>query len=146
MNRRIVIALLVFLSLGIAFAYISHDPIEDVCVVLPNKYEGYVRIMEDPQSYDLPHGAARENYRVLEYHVGNDALLNVESLKHFHAWSNITMGFEWVEPVLYHSEAKQFPGDSHVFGDPVWISEKELWFWTGPYSKIEAAYAKGIEN
>ena len=143
MNRRIVIVVLIMLSVGLAFAIILHDPTKDVCVVLPNEYEGYVRIVQESQDYDMPYSAALENYRVLEYHVGDDAMLKVESLKHFRTWTNITMGFEWVEPVVHHSEAKQFPGDTHVFGDPVWISEQELWFWTGKHSRMKGAYEKG---
>ncbi len=104
-------------------------------IVIPNKYEGYITIIEDKKNYDLYYGAAWDNYETYEYHVGNDRIIRVQSIHHFLEWpNNISVGYEWVEPVVYYKEKDnlKFP----VFSDLFQISKNEYRFWTGKRGNI----------
>ncbi|MCP3921171.1 MAG: hypothetical protein GY714_01165 [Desulfobacterales bacterium] len=103
-----------------------------VVIVIPNEYEGYVTIIEDKKNYDLYYGAAWENYNTLEYHVGDDRILRVESIRHFLEWpDNISVGYEWVEPVVYYQDKDNLKFS--VFSDLFKISETKYRFWVGAF-------------
>ena len=138
-----IIAVLIVLVVVAWFYWDSRS--SPVLLVIPNHYEGYVTIIEDRNNFDLYYPKALEVSEVLEYYVGDDKSLRVESIKPFLNWPhNIRVGYEWVEPLVHYQDSMH--PNWAVYGDLHKVSNSHYRFWTGPRKHLPKTEQATIQH
>ncbi len=128
-----IIFVLIFLTLLFIISDILYRnaQVSSILLVVPNRYEGYITVIVDDEKFDLYYGQAWENENVLEFHIGNDKILKVKSIKPYLEWPNrkVMIGREWASPIVYYKAERNSKGD--VFGDLLKMSKNKYRFWVG---------------
>ncbi|MDC7218375.1 MAG: hypothetical protein PQJ59_00435 [Spirochaetales bacterium] len=69
-----------------------------IVIVLPDDFEGPLKIVEDKKNYDPYYGPAYENFKTYEFKVGMDNTLRVKNLGLFEKGMDQTFCYESVAP------------------------------------------------